>query len=669
MDAEAARRAAWLRKELLEHAHRYYVLDAPIIADGEYDALFQELLSLERRYPDLKTSDSPTHRVGGAPIDAFDTAEHMQPMLSLDNVFSDAEFEEFTEKVRRYLKQHESLQWFVEPKLDGLAVELVYENGMLTVGSTRGDGIVGENITAQLKTVRTIPLQLLPVNGEQAPSRLVVRGEVYFPKQDFRRLNRIREENGEPVFANPRNAAAGSLRQLDPKVTAQRSLAFFPYAALFIGDAPCATQEEMFVYLRNLGFRTNPLVSLCSSSLEARGQYTRLHETRHALDYEIDGMVVKLNAFSLQERMGNTARAPRWAVAWKFPAAQATTVVEKVDFQVGRTGVVTPVAWLKPVTVEGVVVQRASLHNRDEIERKQLKVHDTVLVQRAGDVIPEVVQVIMDKRTGAEEDVIFPDHCPECGSPLIQRVGEVAVRCENNRCPAKQIQRLIYFSGKSGLDIDGLGKKNVEKLVAENLVEDIADFFFLSKEQLAGLAGWGEKSAQKAIDAIERSKAPRLGVFIRALGIRHVGEVTAELLAAHFRSLEAFLAGRKEDFVQIEGIGEQAAEALDVFVHSASTEELLRRLQSAGMQVQPMEQNASPLSERVFLFTGTLTGLSRNEAKQLVKNQGAQVVSSLSAKVTDLVAGEKAGSKLAAARGKGVRVLNEEEFLTLLDSR
>ncbi|WP_028581128.1 NAD-dependent DNA ligase LigA [Desulfogranum japonicum] len=669
MNNKVAQRAEWLRREIQDHSHRYYVLDAPIIADGEYDTLFQELLALEKQYPELRTLDSPTHRVGGPPLEEFNSVEHKQPMLSLDNVFSAEEFGAFADRVDRYLKVSTPLQWVVEPKLDGLAVELVYENGMLTVGSTRGDGVVGENITAQLKTIHTIPLQLYPISDVRVPSSLVVRGEVYFPKQDFRRLNRLREENGEAVFANPRNAAAGSLRQLDPRVTAQRSLAFFPYAAIYLGESTCSTQEEMFASLRNLGFRTNPLVSLCASMHDVVEQYAHFHEIRHSLDYEIDGMVIKLNDFSLQDRMGNTARAPRWAVAWKFPAAQATTVVEKVDFQVGRTGVVTPVAWLRPVTVEGVVVQRATLHNRDEIERKQLKVYDTVLVQRAGDVIPEVVQVILEKRSGAEEDIIFPEYCPVCGSALIQRNGEVAVRCVNSACPAKQIQQLIYFAGKNGLDIDGLGKKNVEKLVAENLVAEIADFFFLSQDQLSQLDGWGEKSARKVIDAIERAKTPKLGTFIRALGIRHVGEVTAELLAAHFGTLEAFIIGNKEDFIQIEGVGEQAAEALEVFVQSPSTKETFDRLHLAGMQVQPFEQSESPLSQRVFLFTGTLLSLSRNEAKQLVKNQGAQVVSSLSGRVTDLVAGEKAGSKLTAAREKGITVLDEGDFLRLVGKK
>ncbi|PIE57414.1 MAG: DNA ligase (NAD(+)) LigA [Desulfobulbus propionicus] len=666
MEEEKSARAAWLREALRRHAYRYYVLDNPVISDGEYDLLFQELVTLEQHYPALSTPDSPTHRVGGAPLEKFDRAEHVEPMLSLENVFSAEEFYGFAERVERGLKLGKSPRWMVEPKLDGLAVELVYEEGLLVTGSTRGDGHVGENITAQLKTVHTIPLQLQQPAHGKLPPVLTVRGEVFFPKQDFRQFNRKREKRGEQVFANPRNAAAGSLRQLDPRVTAQRPLAFFPYAVLQMGENACTSQEDVFVFLRHLGFKINPLITLCQTVQEVQEQYARLLGMRGGLDYDIDGMVIKLDTFAFQKRLGRTARAPRWAVAWKFPAAQATTVLTKVDFQVGRTGVVTPVAWLEPVTVEGVVVQRATLHNRDEIERKQLKVHDTVLVQRAGDVIPEIVQVIKDKRTGTEKEILFPDHCPECGALLVQRHDEVAVRCENTACPAKQIQQLIYFVGKNGLDIDGLGRKNVEKLVTEKLVCEIGDFFCLNSEQLANLDGWGEKSARKVMAAIERAKTPKLDAFIQALGIRHVGEVTATQLAIHFGSLEAFLRARKDDFLHIEGIGEQVAEALDLFVHSSETQALFQRLHDAGVEVQPFEQRIEPLSKRVFLFTGTLRTLSRQEAKQLVQNQGGQVVSSLSARVTDVVAGQKPGSKLVRARALGIRTLGEEEFLTVL---
>jgi len=501
-DMEQARaRLQELREQLTFHAHRYYVLDDPVIADVEYDRMFLELLNLEEQFPELITPDSPSLRVGGAPLDGFVEAEHAYPMLSLDNVFGPTELAAFEDKIHRYLQSTEPLTYSMEPKLDGLAVELVYEKGVFVQGSTRGDGLKGENITAQLQTVQTIPLHLM--DGEHLiPDQLVVRGEVFLPRKGFAELNRQRAEQGEPLFANPRNAAAGSLRQLDPKVTATRPLSFFVYGVADTSVVPCRNLEELFGWLGRIGFRVNHLIRFCRSLVEVQAHYEYLQKVRHDLEYEIDGMVIKVSHFALQQRLGNTARAPRWAVAWKFPAIQATTVMTNVNFQVGRTGSVTPVAILEPVNVDGAVVQRASLHNRDEIERKGLMIGDHVLIQRAGDVIPEVVKPIVEQRTGKEKNIVFPDRCPICNHPLERPEGEAITRCINPHCPAQRLQSLIYFAGKSGLDIEGLGRRNMEQLMEVGLIKDIPDIFRLKREDLAGLDGWGEKSADNVLQAV-----------------------------------------------------------------------------------------------------------------------------------------------------------------------
>ena len=666
MKQGTADRLEKLREQIRFHAHRYYVLDDPVISDGEYDALFLELLALEAAHPDLVSADSPSHRVGGHPLQTFVPVEHASPMLSLDNIFSAAEFAAFEEKLRRYLKRAEPFRFITEPKLDGLAVELVYRQGVFVVGSTRGDGLVGENITAQLKTVPSIPLRIQGKDGEPVPKKLVVRGEVFLSKKGFLALNRQREEEGEAPFANPRNAAAGSLRQLDPRITAQRPLAFFVYGIGNPEDLALSSQESVLAVLFRFGFPVNELVKVCGDSQEVVQQYQRIFNARHDLDYEIDGMVVKVDDLQLQQRLGTTARAPRWAVAWKFPAIQATTVVEAVEFQVGRTGAVTPVAHLRPVDVNGVVVRRATLHNRDEIERKGLRLHDTVLIQRAGDVIPEIVKVIPERRTGQEQLIVFPAECPECGESLVQNVGEAVVRCVNPSCPAQHLQKLIYFAGKSGLDLEGLGKKNVEQLVREGLVRDLPDFFRLDAEKLAGLDGWGEKSARNVLAAIESRKTMGLAQFIGALGIRHVGEVTAGLLAKHYSDLHQLMETEKEKFLQIEGIGEQTAEALAEYFHAPATRLMIDQFHRSGLVVHVPEKSQAPLAGRVFLFTGTLQTLSREEAKQLVKAHGGQVATSISHRVTDVVVGEKAGSKRMKAEEMGIALLPEEVFLSLI---
>ena len=662
---QARARLQELREQLTYHAHRYYVLDDPVIADGEYDRMFQELLDIEEQFPELITPGSPSLRVGGAPLEGFAEAEHAYPMLSLDNVFGPTELVAFEIKIHRYLQSTEPLTYSMEPKLDGLAVELVYEKGVFVQGSTRGDGLVGENITAQLQTVQAIPLHLMD-GVHFIPDQLVVRGEVFLPRKGFTELNRQRIEQGEPLFANPRNAAAGSLRQLDPKVTATRPLSFFVYGVADTSVAPCGNLEELFVWLGRIGFRVNPLIRFCDSLVEVQAHYEYLQKVRHGLEYEIDGMVIKVNDFTLQQRLGNTARAPRWAAAWKFPAIQATTVMKGVDFQVGRTGSVTPVAILEPVNVDGAVVQRASLHNRDEIERKGLMIGDHVLIQRAGDVIPEVVKPVVEQRTGKEKAIVFPDRCPVCSHPLERPQGEAITRCINQHCPAQRLQSLIYFAGKSGLDIEGLGRRNMEQLVNVGLVMDIPDIFRLAHEELAVLDGWGEKSADNALLAIENAKHTSLSRFFGALGIRYVGEVTAELLASHFKTLDAVMAAEKNDLLEVEGIGEQAAASLINYFSDPSTRQMLARLLDFGLDIKPPETGTKPLYGEVFMFTGGLQAMSRNEAKQLVKEMGGQVVSGVSKRVTHLIAGEKGGGKLKKAADMGIPIMKEEEFLQLV---
>ncbi|WP_417911360.1 NAD-dependent DNA ligase LigA [Candidatus Electronema sp. PJ] len=662
---QAENRFAELRKQLQYHAHRYYVLDNPEISDTEYDRLFRELLDLEAQFPELITPDSPSQRVGGEPLSAFAEAVHNLPMLSLDNVFAAEELDAFAEKVQRRLNSSAQLTWTAEPKIDGLAVELIYEHGLLIEGSTRGNGLVGENITANLRTVRNIPLCL----DAAAPERLAVRGEVFLPRGDFAELNRQRTEQGQQLFANPRNAAAGSLRQLDSKITAARPLSCCIYGIADLRSVPCQNMAELFVWLEQMHLPVNPLVKICHNLAEIKAHYLRLQQLRHELDYAIDGMVVKVNEFNLQEQLGNTARAPRWAVAWKFAAAEAEAVIIGIEYQVGRTGAITPVAILEPVHIDGTVVRRATLHNQEEISRKGLMIGDTVLVRRAGDVIPEVVKPLLERRSGQEQAVVFPQQCPICEQALHRPEGEAVTRCGNLHCPAQKLQRIIWFAGKSGLDIDGLGLKNVEKLVEAGLIKDIPDLFALPKEQLAALEGWGEKSAEKLLQAIEKAKQTSLARLLAALGIRHIGKTTAELLAEHFVDLNQLLQTTPEHLLTVHGIGEQTASSLCDYFAAQENRELLARLLDLGLTIHSgLKKTAvsGQLSGLVFLFTGTLSHLTRAEAEQRVKQLGGEAVSSLSKKVTHLVAGEKAGSKLQKAAELGIRVLDEQEFLQII---
>lgn len=667
--AQAKKRLAELRRELTEHARRYYVLDAPIIADAEYDALFQELLALEAQHPALVTPDSPSQRVGGAPLTQFAAVAHAVPMLSLENAFGPDDLREFSERIMRYLNTDEPISYVAEPKLDGLAVELVYEMGILQIASTRGDGATGEDITRNIRTIPTVPLHLASPTDHPLPQRLEVRGEVFIGLDAFRKLNDTRAEAGESLFANPRNAAAGSLRQLDSRITAQRPLEFYPYGVSDPAGLPCRSQAELHGYLASLGFRTNPLVRQCDDIEAVIANFERLLTLRDTLSYDIDGMVVKVDDFKLQRRLGNKARSPRWAIAAKFPASQASTKLLGVHFGVGRTGAVTPVAILEPVKIGGVTVSRATLHNEDEIKRKGLMIGDTILVQRAGDVIPEVVKPVLEKRTGQEQPIAMPVSCPECGEPLIRKEGEAATRCPNALCPAQRIRALIHFTGKSGLDIEGLGKRIVEQLVEEGLIRDIPDLYRLTAAQLSGLDGWADKSAENAVQAIAASKNTTLGRLIAALGIRYVGEVTAQLLEQRFSKLSDLFRATLADFLEIEGIGEQVATSLVDYFRDPTVRTMLDELQELGLRLeQPLPVNVDqPLADHLVLFTGGLTAMSRSEAKARVKALGGQVASGINRKVTHVVIGDKPGSKLKKAQEMGLTIISEQDFLKLLD--
>jgi DNA ligase (NAD+) len=657
-----------LRKDINFHAYRYYDLDDPLVSDSEYDQLFQELLKLEELHPELITPDSPSQRVGGKPLSQFQTVSHTVPMLSLENALNDEELRDFEDRIKRFLKTDAAISYMAEPKLDGLAVELVYEKGLLTVGSTRGDGRTGEEITQNLKTIQAIPLRLKSAKNIDIPELLEVRGEAYLSFRGFAALNEQRLSDGEPLFANPRNAAAGSLRQLDSKITAQRQLDFFAYGVSDATLLPCNNQLDLLNYLEKLGFRINPLIRSCHDMDQVIGHFNHLKEVRPDLDYDIDGMVVKVNGFELQQRLGNKARSPRWAIAAKFAATQATTTLKEVEFQVGRTGAITPVALLEPVNVGGVVVSRATLHNEGEMARKGLLLGDKVLIQRAGDVIPEIVKPVVEERDGSEKEIHMPDRCPVCSHDLIRPADEAITRCPNSHCAAQRMRLLIHFTSKAGLDIEGLGKKAMEQLFNEELVKDIPDIYALKVEDLARLDGWAEKSARNAIDAIQASRKTSLARLLSALGIRFVGEEGAGLLDEHYGgSLENLMQASEEELLDIEGIGPQTAKSIKDYFLDPDISEMVAWLGSHfDFIVAEKSLDKNPLAGAVFLFTGSLESMSRSEAKVRVKELGAKVASQVSKKVTHVVAGDKPGSKLTKARELGIAIVDEREFENLL---
>ena len=659
------RRIEKLREEIRKHDYYYYVLNQPIISDAEYDRLFRELQELEQKYPQLVTPDSPTQRVGAPPAEEFRPVRHALPMLSLQNCFTEEEFLDWDRRVRRLLGGEKPV-YVCEPKLDGLSVELIYEDGVFTVGSTRGDGYTGEDVTQNLRTIKQVPLRLL--SDEIPPPRLLeVRGEVYMEKEAFKRLNEERAKSGEPLFANPRNAAAGSLRQLDPGVTASRPLKLFCYALGRVEGIEIKSQEELLVTLPKLGFPVNPLWRRCETPEEAIDFYHELLERREELPYEADGMVVKVNDFAQREVLGEVSRAPRWAIAFKFPAEEATTRVLDIVVQVGRTGALTPVAILEPVEVSGVTVSRATLHNEDEVRRKDVRIGDWVVVRRAGEVIPEIVKSIPERRTGEEKEFKMPTRCPVCGGPVVRPPGEVVHRCENLSCPARIKESIRHFASRRAADIEGLGEKLVDQLVDKGLVRRISDLYHLTKEQLAALERMGDKSAQNLLEQLERSKGMSLARFIYALGIRYVGEHIAEVLAERFGSIDELARASYEELVEIPEIGPRIAQSIVDFFASEDNRRLIEELKAVGIDPRaerPKEKG--PLAGKTLVFTGRLSDMTREEAKRLVESLGGKVASSVSRKVDYVVVGEDPGSKLDRARELGIPTLTEEEFRKLV---
>lgn len=663
---KAEKRIKELRELINYHNYLYYVLDSPEISDAEYDALMKELIDLEKAFPDLVTPDSPTQRVGAPPLEAFKPVKHTIPMLSLSNTETEEETIEFDRRIKRFLhiSPEESIEYVAEPKLDGLAVELVYENGRLAIGSTRGDGYTGEDVTLNIKTIKSIPLTLLG-KYESIPEKLEVRGEVIMKIEDFKKLNKEREEKGEPLFANPRNAAAGSLRQLDSSITAQRPLDAYFYGIGEVRGRTFETHMEVLEVLRRWGLKINPLNKLCSSIEEAIEYYREMEDKRDTLEYEIDGVVIKVNNLSLQERLGTVARSPRWAVAFKFPPRQATTRIIDIHAQVGRTGMLTPVAILEPVQIGGVTVSRSTLHNQDEINRKDIRIGDWVLVQRAGDVIPEVVKAITTKRTGKEKPYRIPEKCPVCGAEVI-REGAYYF-CTGINCPAQLKERIRHFASRRAMDIEGLGEKLVDQLVEREIVKSLSDLYYLSRDKIASLERMGDKSARNLIDAIEASKDRELHRVIYALGIRHVGEQTAKILAERFHTIDALMDASMEDLEGIETIGPETARSIVNFFRQEINRKEIERLKKAGVKFRPPEiKEKAPLHGKTFVFTGTLHSFTRDRAKEIVESLGGKVSSSVSRNIDFVVMGEEPGSKAQKAKALGVKIINEDEFLKLI---
>jgi DNA ligase (NAD+) len=667
MDQQAAaQRIAFLSREIERHNRLYYEKDMPEITDAEFDALFKELLELETEFPDLAQPDSPTRRVGGKPLAKFSQVRHSTPMLSLENGFAEEDIRDFDDRVKRFLgmASEEPIAYMCEPKMDGLAVELVYREGLFSVGSTRGDGLVGEEITENLKTIKDIPLRL---RTSQAPELLTVRGEVYLPLAPFRKFNKEREEEGLPVFANPRNAAAGSLRQLDSRITARRPLTIFCYAQGETHGVSFESQSHFLAEIPEWGLPANQLARVVSGIDEVIAYYREMMEQRDELPYEIDGVVIKVESYALQRDLGEKSRSPRWAIAWKFPPRQATTVVEDIVPQVGRTGVITPVAHLAPVEVSGVMVARATLHNWEEMQRKDIRKGDTVVVERAGDVIPAVVRVLTEKRTGRETALPIPASCPECGGEIVQVPGEVAVRCVGLACPAQLRESIKHFASRRAMDIEGLGEKFVEQLLSLQLVKDVADLYTLTRADFMQFERMGEKLSENLLGAIEASKSRELSRLIFALGIRNVGEHTAKLLASAFGSMENLAQASEEELMSIREIGPQVAESITDFFKNQENQRIIERLLAAGVSPSVEEKRVGGrFTGKTFVFTGTLTRFTRDDAKKIVELEGGHAAGSVSKKTDYVVAGAEAGSKLEKARQLGVQVLTEEEFLELV---
>ncbi len=657
----AAKKIETLRTEINHHNYQYYVENNPEISDYEFDQLLRELEALEEKFPDLITPDSPTQRVGGEPLSEFETVEHKEPMLSLANTYNDQELIEFDERVQKHVG---SVSYVVEPKIDGAGVALYYEDGIFIRGATRGDGIRGDDITQNLRTIHSIPLRL---QGEQLKT-VEVRGEVFMSKSGFQAYNKELIKQGKQPFANPRNAAAGSLRQLDPSIVADRPLDIYVYI-LSYSETSFNTQEHILTALKKAGFKTNPLSKKVSNVNEAIEYCHKLEQRRDSLDYDIDGAVLKVNSIAKQEKLGSTSKHPRWAISYKFAAQQATTRLKDIDVQVGRTGVLTPVAILKPVDVGGVTVSRATLHNFDELNRKDIRINDTVLVERSGDVIPQVVKSITKKRTGDEHKKPVPNTCPICQTKVKHKEGEVAIRCPNKMCPARLKWRMKYFASRDAMDIDHLGESTIDKLLEKDMVENVADLYDLRKEDILKLEGFKQKSAQNLIDSIKKSKQQDLSRLIYALGIRHVGKYAAQLLASIFESIDDLSQATEEKLKEIDGLGEKSAQSIASFFTIEENITLINRLKENGVNTQTKKPDAPQLFKgKKFVFTGSLS-LPRSEAGDIVKEHGGMVTSSVSKNVDYVVAGKNPGSKYDKAKKQGIKILKEEDFMYLTNKK
>lgn len=657
-----------LRDELNRHAHHYYVLDEPLVSDSEYDRLMQELLKLEAEHPEWVSVDSPSQRVGGAVLDAFSQVQHEMPMLSLDNAFSDEELQAFDQRIKDRLKSREDIEYACEPKLDGIAVSLLYKEGVLVRGATRGDGRTGEDITANVRTIGSIPLHLM---GKGYPALLEVRGEIYMPKAGFEKLNQQARANNEKTFVNPRNAAAGSLRVLDSKITAKRPLEMCCYGIGVIEDGKMPRKHYDIVRkLGEWGFRINAEMAVVRDIEGCLDYYRGLEKKRNKLPYDIDGIVYKVNDLDTQEKLGFIAKAPRWAVARKFPAQEEMTRVLDVEFQVGRTGAVTPVARLEPVFVGGVTVSNATLHNMDEIERLDLRIGDTVIIRRAGDVIPQVAQVVKEKRSGSPRRIRLPESCPVCSSPVERTEGEAVARCMGGlTCSAQLKEGIKHFASRRAMDVEGLGDKLVEQMVDEKLISSVADLYRLSLEQIANLERMGNKSAQNLLDALEKSKQTTLARFIYALGIREVGEATAATLAGHFGTLDALAEADEAALLSVPDVGPVVAHYIREFFSQRKHLQLIADLRKLGVQWQEgkVDRGNKPLAGQTWVLTGTLEAMGRDEAKDKLLALGAKVAGSVSKATSVVVAGPGAGSKLTKAQELGITVMDEEAFLALLN--
>ena len=679
---EAQTRISELRAVIHHHNRRYYQMDDPEITDAEYDLLLRTVAELEEEFPDLVTADSPTQRIGAPPLEKFGPVAHLTPMLSLKDVFpmknktfSDVEIRDFDRRCRQ-LSQADPVLYTVEPKLDGLAVNLLYINGRLATGSTRGDGAVGENVTSNIRTIPTVPLQIpqepLSIASQETqplivPEKIEIRGEICMERSALQKLNQRRDQEGLPPFANPRNAAAGSLRQLDSRITARRPLILFCYALGGIEGKLFQTHGDILTALSQWGFQVNPLIRRRIGLEECIEYYRHMNNIREELPYEIDGIVIKVDDLTIQERLGAVSRSPRWAIACKFAPLQEQTVLEDIIVQVGRTGVLTPVAVLKPVRVGGVTVSRATLHNEDNISTKDIRIGDTVIVQRAGDVIPEIVSVVKESRNGLEKPFTMPEKCPECGAQVVRIDGEVAVRCVNLSCQAQLREHISHFASRAALDIDGMGDKLAAQLVADSLVSDPADLFSLTKEKLLSMERMADKSASNLLEAIGRAKRPALARLIFALGIRHVGERTAKILAGAYGNLDALAAADTLELQTIRDIGPEVAASIAGFFREPANMRVIEKLRMAGVSpINDEPLKTAPLSGKYFVFTGTLQGMGRQEAKRMVESLGGTVESSVTKKTSYIVAGEGPGAKIEKARKAGVTILSEDSFQSLL---